>query len=275
MTQSLQNTICVIGGSNSIKAEGWTTELAKSLPNGATVLNESVGAVHGIMGWYRLSALKQLKPGDVVLWEYALNDQNYIDHRGSDPALLLRFCEHVIRLCHIRGLRLIPMIFATRTVAALPEMTRYRRDLRLLFGHYKLDYLDVSEEILKKLDRPRVPKFIYSDEMHYKGDSFVVRFIANRVLELIRFGAGAVADDAPLFSTGLIEGQIVTTFDKGRMEKFSNSRISIDCWTPQPDGTPVSIQVESGPFRLVGVVMLCTPFGAPPVMVGACWACSE
>lgn len=253
--------ICVIGGSNSIKAEGWTAQLAERIPYGAEFLNESVGGVPCIMGYYRLVSLKQLKPGDVVLWEYALNDQNHIDNRGYDPKLLLRFCEHTIRLCQKRGLRFIPLIFASQATAALPEMTRYRRDLRALFAHYGLDFVDVTEDLPKKMNRPDVPRFVYFDESHYKVDAFVVRYIATRALALIRAGAGVAGTPERMFGAEVATIRTVTRFERGHAEPFRNSRVSVDRWTPSADGEPVAITVDQGPFRLVGVVMLCTSFG--------------
>jgi hypothetical protein len=261
MTLPTRRKICVIGGSNSIKAEGWATQLAERVIAGNEFLNESVGGVPCIMGYYRLVALKQLKPGDIVLWEYALNDQNHIDNRGYDPKLLLRFCEHTIRLCQKRGLRFIPLIFASQATISLPEMTPYRRDLRALFDHYGLDYFDVTEELPKKMNRTDVPKFVYFDESHYKVDAFVVRYIATQALMLIRAGAGVVGTPERMFGAEVDSIRTVTTFDTGHSELFKNSRVSVNRWTPSDSGEPVSITVQQGPFRLVGVVMLCTSFG--------------
>lgn len=261
MTEPAMKQVCVFGGSNSIKEGIWTTGLSELLPPNFTFLNGSVGAVSGIMAYCRLAAMDQLKRRDVVLWEYALNDQNYVDKLGHYPELLLRFCEHTIRLCRSRGLRFIPLIFAGRNATERGEMTPYRRDLRQLFDHYSIQYLDVSEELPKILDRKRVPDYVYQDKSHYKEDAFVGRFIAKRALKLIRSGAGWVAAADRCRGEDVTSVQLISRFDSGESEDFSNSRVTVNCFVPTDTGEPVSVRIEQGPFRLVGVLMLSTAQG--------------
>ena len=246
MTEPAMKQVCVFGGSNSIKEGIWTTGLSELLPPNFTFLNGSVGAVSGIMAYCRLAAMDQLKRRDVVLWEYALNDQNYVDKLGHYPELLLRFCEHTIRLCRSRGLRFIPLIFAGRNATERGEMTPYRRDLRQLFDHYSIQYLDVSEELPKILDRKRVPDYVYQDKSHYKEDAFVGRFIAKRALKLIRSGAGWVAAADRLRGEDVTGVQLISRFDSGESQDFSNSRVTVDCFVPTDTGEPVSVRTGWG-----------------------------
>lgn len=269
MTIPAKKRICIIGGSNSVRAEGWTGKFAELLPDGFALLNESVGAAPCIMGYCRLVAADSLVPGDVVLWEYALNDQNHIDKHAYDTNLLLRFCEHTIILCLQRGLRFIPLIFATRSASVLPEMTEYRRGLHRLFDHYGIDYFDVTEELPKSLDRRRVPPAIYEDENHYKLDSFVSRYIAKRVLKRLTSGVGRLSAAAPLYTDGVVQADVITRFDGGVPTSFSNSRLTVSCFAPGGDTGPVAVRLDKGPFRLVGVEMICAvDGGAFKIQVG-------
>ena len=253
--------ICIIGGSNSISVGGWAGQLAKILPPGLEIENKSVGGAPGMMGCYQIAALDGFAPGDIVLWEYALNDQNYTNFRRVDPKLLLRFCEHAIRQCQDRGLRFIPLIFATREVSLQPGMTDYRSRLRALFAHYGIDFVDVTEELPRKLNRQRVPPYVFRDDYHYKPDSFVVIFIAKRALELIEKGAGTARQAPRLYSRAGTWIQAINRFTGGQSTAFTNKLASETCWTPAPNGEPLTVYLDQGPFRLVGAVMLCTPFG--------------
>ncbi len=253
--------ICIIGGSNSIGDGGWAGQLPRWLPEGFDIVNKSVGGAPCMMGSYQVARFDSLAPGDIVLWEYALNDQNYINFRRVDPKLLLRFCEHTIRQCLDRGVRFIPLIFATRDVSILPDMTEYRRALRALFAHYGIDFIDLTAELPQKLNRPRVPLYIFRDDYHYKSGGFAVVYTAKRVLDLIGTGAGAVRAAPRLHSAEGTSVQSINRFTGGKSATYSNRLLSETCWTPDPNGQPLEVRIDDGPFRLVGVVMLCTPLG--------------
>lgn len=253
--------ICIIGGSNSIGDGGWAGQLSRRLPEGFDIVNKSVGGAPCMMGSYQVAGFDSLAPGDIVLWEYALNDQNYISFRRVDPKLLLRFCEHTIRRCQDRGVRFIPLIFATRDVSILPEMTEYRRALRALFAHYGIDFIDVTEELPRKLNRPRMPLYVFRDDYHYKPGGVAVNYTAKRVLDLIGTGAGEVRAAPRLHSAEGTSVQAINRFTGGMSATYTNRLVSETCWTPDPNGQPLEVRIDEGPFRLVGVVMLCTPLG--------------
>ena len=58
----------IIGGSNSLKSGGWTSQLIKRAPE-IGFSNLSIGAAPSIMGYYRLLTGPEFGAGDTVFWE--------------------------------------------------------------------------------------------------------------------------------------------------------------------------------------------------------------
>ena len=67
---------------------GWVSRFRAHAPD---LVNLSVGGTTSITGLFRVMTTPQIGPGDVVVWEYALNEANHI-RRGRPPRLLL---EHL------------------------------------------------------------------------------------------------------------------------------------------------------------------------------------
>ncbi len=260
----------VIGGSNSVRLKGWVSNFRRRAPASVLLLNRSVGAASSLMGYYRLATQDDLTEGDVLFWEYALNDQNHIDAGGYDKDLLLRYCEYTIRLCMRRGVRFLPLIFATLSSATEPEMSGYRKALRRLFRHYQLRSLDVSVEVPVRLGLTDFPEYVYQDQRHYKDESFITNFIGRRAMMLLEKAPPPVRI-SPMFSAGDAWVEVFTGFEGGHQSRFVNRAMSVAAFSPgqpnaqpggeSPDCAPLLARIEGSRFALVGVVTLSTATG--------------
>jgi len=247
--------IAIIGGSNSINATGWVGAFAEVIGDLGEVVNRSVGAAPSIMGYYRAVTESGLGKGDVLIWEYAVNDQSFVDRGKQTPELLLGYCEMTLRYCQERNIRFIPLIFTAMTKAWEPK-SAYRTGLHRLFEHYGLLYLDVSDEVPAKLDRKRVPEYLYQNDLHYKPQTFITKFIAKRARTMMAQYQRPKAV-APLFATAGAQVEIFTGFDGCDRATFANSVLTVETFAPDPGTGMMHARISGPAFRLAAVVLLC------------------
>ena len=251
----------IIGGSNSLPETGWVSVYRDLVAADDTVLNLSIGAAPNLMGFYSLSTVSDLARGDVVIWEYALNDENYIEHKGYDLQFLLRHCEHTVRHCIERGLRLVPLIFATQNAVKAGKMHPYRSELRALFSHYGLEYIDFTEAFPKRLKTDSLPPWVFQDRSHYKKNPIIINFIARQSFRLATCIQLPRKLKEPFLEGPPAEVEILTKFDQGAVSNFTNSRLNLPVWAPEPVDGHLAITVPGGAFRLIGLVLICSPNG--------------
>lgn len=170
--------IFIVGGSNSLFSDGWVERYAALKDD--PVENLSVGATTTLTGLYRLMLEKSVNKGDVVIWEYALNEVNHVVH-GQSLRIILKNVEHFIRYCRRRGLRLLPVILTPRKQELAERRHRYFVRLENLFRHYGIEYYDVSSAWRSAHDLPCMPGDHYQDNAHYRRDGEVVDFLASGV----------------------------------------------------------------------------------------------
>ena len=251
--------IAIIGGSNSVKSTGWVGAFAEVIGDLGEVLNRSVGAAPSIMGYFRAVTESSLGKGDVVIWEYAVNDERFIVRDKQTPELLLGYCEMTLRYCQKRNIRFIPLIFTAKTMAWEPK-SPYRASLHRLFEHYGLLYLDVTEEVPAKLDRDRMPAYLYQDELHYKSMPFITRFIAKRARAMMAHYQRPKLV-APLFATAGTKVEIFTGFDDSEQATFTNSVLTVETFAPDPGTGTMLARIPGPAFRLVALILLCPVYG--------------
>lgn len=251
--------IVIIGGSNSIKSTGWVGAFAEVIGDLGQVLNRAVGAAPSIMGYYRAVTESGLGKGDVVIWEYAVNDESFVDRGKQTPELLLGYCEMTLRYCQERGIRFIPLIFTAKTKAWAPK-SAYRTGLHQLFAHYGLLYLDVTEEVPARLDRQRVPAYLYEDDLHYKAMPFITKFIARRARAMMA-QYQRPKKVAPLFATSGTKVEIFAGFDDSEHATFANSILTVETFAPDPGTGTMLARIPGPAFRLVALILLCPVYG--------------
>lgn len=248
-------TIYISGGSNSLIKDGWVAKFRERLPEELEVENISIGAAPSHMGTFRCLHTIDLKPGDVVLWEYGVNDANHIDARGYTNRELRKALEWTIRHCHDRQVKFGAIIFQPRDREMQQQMTPYRKMLHRICDRYGVDYFDVPLAFLEQHpNKKRIPPRYFRDNAHYHTLDDLMDLIADgavKVLENARVPGEALEND-----TG--ELRIYSSFEGGELEEFSSKAITLQTWRPGPDGLTTTFE---GDGRIVGLVITSTPMG--------------
>lgn len=176
-------TIFIVGGSNSLMKDGWVTMLARLLRS-EQITNISIGATHSMTGLFRVMTRSDLRPGDTIVWEYALNEINH-NQRGHRAEDLHRFLEHMLRLCARRGVKFAAAVFTPRQIEALPARPRYYDSLLQLFAEYRVPSFDVSPSWCAANRISRFPAALFKDAAHYVVEPGLMQFIARGVIGAI------------------------------------------------------------------------------------------
>lgn len=247
-------TIFVSGDSNSVRKNGWVSILRDNPRTPAPVINISIGGAPSHMSLFR--ALQQdLKPGDVFVWAYGINDELYVDKAGYSIAELLWVIEKIIERCHGAGAVFAPAIFQMRYYSQKGRASEYRRALHEFFGRHGISYLDVNDRYLT--DHPGrtiMPAEFYQDHLHYSQNPLILTSIAEGVLDLIgKTTVGAYS------GAGLRPIRLLNRFpdaDEGYVENSNLGRITV--WNPTGRGTSIRLP---GPGRVVGLFLTTTLLG--------------
>lgn len=202
-------TIFIVGGSNSLMKDGWVTSLTRLLPS-EQITNISIGATHSMTGLFRVMTRSDLQPGDTIVWEYALNEINH-NQRGHRTEDLLRFLEHLLRLCSRRGINFAAAVFTPRQIEALPARPAYYDALLQLFAHYGVPSFDVSPRWCAANRASRFPAKLFKDAAHYVLEPRLMRFIAEGVIDAI--GRACVPAEVTPRYTGATVPRLVTPQD--------------------------------------------------------------
>lgn len=218
--------IYISGGSNSIRKGGWTYSFAELYKGSDEINNISIGGTGSITSAWRVLFTQDLKPGDIVIWEYALNDSVLIKASGYSDELCLRFCEHVIRHVRKSGARMIPLILTNLHTENRGRSTRYYRRLKHIFSRYELEFVDIAEESRAKLGVEKISADYYEDPQHYVPGGPITQFLAQRTNELIESGCGTpknirrsqyIPDNSVLNFHADIQGVEQETFENALM----------------------------------------------------------
>jgi sulfur relay (sulfurtransferase) DsrF/TusC family protein len=210
--------IHLVGGSNSRMKEGWSRYLADILDE--PMHNRSIGATSSIMGAVLLDVLDDIKSGDTLIWEYALNDSGHV-RRGYPCETLLRFIEYTLRECARRGIRFTAAIFTPKFHNKTPDAITLRTRALALFASYGVDAFDVNECYCTRNNLQEFPDELYSNPLHYVENDDLMGFIAQGVAALL---PGKVPTDLEPIHVGSGEYRI-ERFQKD--EVFKNSIISL------------------------------------------------
>ena len=241
-------TTFIYGGSNSLRTEGWTAVLKARLPEGS-VVNRSIGAATSLMAMFRLlTNLDQgPKPGDAVIWEYALNEANHIS-RGYDLKVILRNVERFVRECAFRQLRLVPVILTPRNEEMAAERMPLYAELDRLFTHYGVAGFDLSRQWRAAKRVPRMVKTLYRDNAHYSDAPELYDFIVKGTMDALN--AATVPRLAVILHKGS-GGLEVQLFDEG--VPYKNALIQVPV---APHRSTMSFDITA---RIIGVVALVHP----------------
>lgn len=179
-------TIFVYGGSNTLRKDGRAALLAERHPAGG-VVNRSIGAATSLMAIFRMLTNPDTgpRPGDTVIWEYALNEANHVT-RGYDPEIALRNLERFIRECALRKLHLVAAIFTPRGIEQAETRLPLFGKIHQLLAEYGVASFDVSQAWRAAHSVRHMPAHLYLDNAHYSRDPDLYAFIANGVMKAIQ-----------------------------------------------------------------------------------------
>ncbi|QHQ37173.1 SGNH/GDSL hydrolase family protein [Algicella marina] len=173
--------IVITGGSNTLLGGGWRPHFEALVPDGTQITNLAIGGTTSAMGIFRLLTQGRVQPGDVVLWEYALNEHGHYRH-GHGLGVLMHHVEALIRLVAEAGGHLLPIIFTTQAQETRTEFDDYRARLHFTFATHDVPFFDVSQEFRRQFGVARLAKEMFQDNFHYMPNGEIVKGIAESVL---------------------------------------------------------------------------------------------
>ena len=171
----------ILGGSNSLLTNGWVDKLKQIHPEPERIVNLSIGAATSAMGIYRLLTCTELPENPVILWEYSLNEANYVLNRQS-PAVLSYHLEWLLEICARRGYRVLPVLLYNKAEATGAEKNPYRNALRQTLEGHRLTQVDAQRlwrERFAHLDADR----LYKENPHYSTETDFLATLADEVIE--------------------------------------------------------------------------------------------
>lgn len=250
--------IVISGGSNSLRKGGYASHLAAAAGADHEIINISLGAAPSLMGFFQQQRVGDLRAGDVLVLEYALNDLNHLAQKGYRASDLLRSVELVMRSCAERGIRLLPVIMRPLRYERLKPAPKLHTELGRLFDSYGLSHLDVSAMARERLGVARLSAAHYEDVNHYKPNGEVVRLVAEEVSKRLDDCRVPQRPASPLYCGEDQTLEIVTELQGGTQSVFANSAGEVCCY--RPDETPVFARADRDSI-LVGMVVLASTSG--------------
>lgn len=226
-------TIYICGGSNSILKDGWTRVFSTNPPD-VPVVNLSIGGTHSITGLYRAMFTADLQPGDVLLWEYCLNDINQL-RRSPQPARGLLAClEILLTHCAQRQVRVGAMLLTNRAEAASGADKRYRVRLRRLLEEWQVPYADPNAEHCEATGAPTFDEELYQDNQHYAMDTPFMDDLRSRGLTLL--SEAKVPQMAARRFAGVGRGMAhLDQWSGAEPELAGTSLVRLRAWAPEPE----------------------------------------
>lgn len=225
--------IIIVGGSNSLVRNGWTKYLPDHFPG--EIVNLSIGATTTLTGIYRLLQGITLQKGDVIVWEYAVNEIKHIE-RGYVWKDLLKYIEYMIKISRDAQAAFAPVIFTTKQEEVKAKRHPYFAGLIDLFATYGVAYFDLSREYRALHKVETAPEEIYRDAVHYAFDPILLNWIAGSVSDLAK--RANIPENPVEIYTGGSRIHLLNDFADG---VFENSLLSIPTAS-----LPKSIQLPEG-----------------------------
>lgn len=175
--------VVLLGGSNTLLTGGWSARLAERLPPGWRLENRAIGANSTLMGLYRLLSKPDWQAGDVVVWEYAINEFPLTVESETPLPVLFDHIAWLVRLCEERRLCLLPVVMETEHQARMTVLDPYAARLRRFFAECGLPIVDCRALRTSPPFAGQPTGAIYQDFMHYRLDAGFTQAIAQAVAD--------------------------------------------------------------------------------------------
>ncbi|HEY0274749.1 MAG TPA: hypothetical protein VGC31_01570 [Paenirhodobacter sp.] len=246
--------VIAIGGSNTLLDGGYVSQISTFLPQ-ADILNRAIGDTNSTMGLYRLMTFDDLRPGDIIVWEYALNDGFGVKARGDEWHL--RNLEYTIRFCAEKGCHILPVILATQVSNEARIPTPYVAKIHFLCAAYGIDVIDILPEVRYHLNLPKIPASDYRDESHYRPNGQMVKFVGARIADAIYRGLRRPRLVPPIYVRQGCGIFIRTDFDGPPKRRFHNSILDFEYQDLRDGGFVFAPQIVGG------IILSCINMSSP------------
>lgn len=189
--------IYIIGGSNSLLAGGWASNLRATRSDRFRITNLSIGAATTLIGIYRILC-DEVPDGATVVWEYALNESN---HRNAGQSLqsLMRHFGWFMELAHHRKLHVLPVVIWTRPEHVKLTRNDYRAAVMEKIDSLGLNCIDAWNPMIAFAKDRQVPvPDLYLDDMHYAPQGGFPAILAELIADAI--SSAKIPNAQPEFS---------------------------------------------------------------------------
>ncbi len=228
--------ICIIGGSNSLLRNGWSTHFREICQDRFRITNLSIGAATSLMGIFRLLREGDVPDDSTVIWEYALNESNHF-RSGQSLESLMHHLDWFMEIARRRRIRVLPVIFWTRPEHLSGGKSEYRIALQERLLSHGLSSIDAWRPLEDFATNQGADiASLFSDNMHYSVDNTFLRGIAEMVVD--RMPNASV----PKPAERLKERSLKLCAPSGESDQFKNSIIQADTF-PMDSGEMI-VDVE-------------------------------
>lgn len=224
--------ILIIGGSNSLIADGYVSHLYQSLQGhtDVTIKQISVGATTTLSAVGRLHDTFCHEQFDVILYEYSINDTGHFAWRagGAESYLLTLYLLIKVAAKLYPSAMFVPLVLAQeRHFPAATEHPFY--DLQIAaFAQLSLPYIDIRKW-MSELFLGKTPAWMYRDQAHYAtphATSIIGAVIAQRLLGLRAEGADRLnATCAKLMAQSPFSNVELVYVPALNLEQFATGRV--------------------------------------------------
>jgi hypothetical protein len=248
--------IFLIGGSNTVKVEGWAKRFSDRVPEEFQVVNLSCGAATTLMGLYRFLAHPEpARPGDIVLWEYAINEDRHAAGQVGSPAqpipVLMHHVRWLIKLCQDQEIHFLPIVMTIRDQFVENVVSRYEQRLCEMLVSSRIEFLSCRAITQKLLQQGHKIRSVYSDRLHYSVKGPMPDIITDEILKLLPSLCQLSSANLPWLADYADQHlTIVTDFKGDPPSRYENSFFQ---------GTAYSLQNRLT-AQITGTVMGCIIF---------------
>ncbi|WP_170606527.1 SGNH/GDSL hydrolase family protein [Ruegeria arenilitoris] len=186
--------ICVIGGSNSLMADGYVRPAIEMLKNRARcdieLANVSIGGTFSHFGIWQLLSKRPHLDADVIVVEYVLNDAELSAFRSV--LNWSKTYEGLVRKLRTEAPRaqIICPLLVNRRMASKPKLSSLVSGAVMINMRYGIETIDVNQEIIQRcpMGSPRDAEGWYRDLSHYAKPFQIM--IGEMLASRIAAGAG-------------------------------------------------------------------------------------
>lgn len=249
---ALDDTVIVMGGSNSVMANGWTGWLRQEIEQqgGHRFLNMSIGAASSLIALYRLLNENVHGRNIAVIWEYAINE-DVCCWQKRDRYGLGHVQNNIRRFlveCHRRGLKVLPVLLPTQKMWENDDKS-FLDAIAGVFADFGVNSLRADKMYRHRQQHLRAP--VFADGLHI-GKGHPSRLLAQytaRMLERARLPR-LPQDCAEAGFRWLVSHD----FSRGRRIRFQNSLFDVPGYLPGWSGLchPVLARCD----ELLGIAMI-------------------